>query len=306
MNISVCYGISTTIMEKYNKLKYLTGLENVFRYTEDNYLSIKINSLSNFQKIIFMYSRLNMNLTKLPDELQYLRLSFNIRFSLEKTQLNTKSIKMLTIEDDVDGDIFNENNIINFDSKHLPKNLEYLDIYETYINNLDDFVVPEKLEVFILPKNFNGNINKIKWNNSIKIILFGHLMNQNIDCLSQLDSLKCIKVGNYFNQKINSLPKNLELLNFCSEIYEYSLEHLDKDNLSISCNYIRNNNFINTLPTNLKILNIARLDSPLLNLPPSLKTINLFEQFENRKNIEKSKIPFDCNINFWYHIDDLL
>ena len=253
MNISICNGVSTKIMEYYHNLKYLTGADNVFRYDENSYLSSNLDLLSKYKKIIFVYNYLNMNLTLLPDNFEYLRLSFTVPLNLEKCYLNNKSIKMLKLEDDIDGNLLNDKNIINMNSKYLPKNIEFLDLFETYITNLDDFVVPETVKVFILPKQFNGDLDKIKWNKSIEIILFGDLMNKSIDCLSNLDSLKCIGLGNYYNQKINILPKNLELLRISFEYYDHFLEHIDKDNLNITCYLKKYTNKINWI-LNYRIL----------------------------------------------------
>lgn len=49
------------------------------------------------------------------------------------------------------------------------------------------------------------------------------------------------------------------------------------------------------LPNSIKILNIEKLKSPLLNLPFSLEKINII--IGCKCCIDKSKIPFNCEVN---------
>ena len=100
----------------------------------------------------------------------------------------------------------------------------------------------------------------------------------------------------YFGEKINfALPQNLHTLSL-SGSYEHSLDFIIDTQINTLCiSHNTYNNLINNIPYNIHTLMIGQLRLPLLNIPPTIKKIQIYGSFD-KELLFKSKIPFGCEV----------
>ena len=191
----------------------------------------------------------------------------------------------------------------------FPNTIKYIKIAGEFNHSIDNVKFPDSLkELSIDSGYFNQPIDNVKFPDSLEKLSIGHCFDQPIDNVKFPDSLKELSIIGDFNYSINNVnfPKSLKKLSFGME-YNQTLDKCNfPDDLCLHFDHI-NSNTINSLPTNLKYLEIDELRYPLSNLPFLLKKVTV--NWINKKTLDRSKIPYGTELDVTHIIhrkDDLL
>ena len=134
----------------------------------------------------------------------------------------------------------------------FPKMLIYLDIGESYEDSLDN--LPDNLETLIISGKFN---NYIKYPSKLKNLIFSE------NCM--------------YNREIQNLPNSLIYFELKNK-YSYNIGSMPISVLCMSIGNYFNGNII--FPNNLyKLILSKKFKNDLVNLPNSLKIIELFDDY---------------------------
>lgn len=196
----------------------------------------------------------------------------------------------------------NNQNLINFIDNKITKNNIFKSIsykYKGIIIRSRNNITLQNITHIIVDCASCNLINKLP--SELSYIKFKQLCNVELNNLPL--NLKYLKFNINFNQLINNLPTGLICIILMS--YNKSLNYLPNSIIKIKITNI--NSKIDNLPSLIKMIkfDICKIDDILLNLPPSVKTIEVGKNLS--KKIDKI-LPFTitCIIfnSYYYQIEN--
>ena len=171
-------------------------------------------------------------------------------------------------------------------------------LHAEFVHDLNRYEWSDSLKKIKMHDTFNSAIDKVKWPNSIETLQFGLYFDQPVENVIWPSSLKTLIFGNNFNQRVENIkwPKNLNVVHFGNKFNQMILDTQWPEETTLVLTD-SNENTINHLPQNLKYLKINYLNCPLINLPITLRKLDIL--FDDNNYLEMSKIPYNCEINIF-------
>jgi hypothetical protein len=193
----------------------------------------------------------------------------------------------------------------NFDN--LPNGLLNLDVGNIFNDPIDN--LPPNLKYLNLGKDFNYPIKKLP--SSLTHLILSEFYSYPLDPLFLLDNLSHLFIGHRYKLKSTKLPQKLTHLCIQCKI-KYPLE-LPETLQFLSIDWTYNPVNIKNFPQSLQHLNIYSSNQLINNLPKTIETLGIYDNFEDgdsvtitipfhvkkiiRDNSKKFiKVPFGCII----------
>jgi len=260
-------------------LDYITKEDTIIFSPKFNKI-INDKLLLNYKKVIFSDYELTYILFDNYEKFDYENSGYE--WCWDKSQFNQKINLPLNLTYITFGLSFNQ-------KIELPQNLTHLTFGEWFNQEVD---LPPNLTHLTFGRYFN---QKVDLPPNLTHLTFGRYFNQKVNLSSNLTHLT---FGYHFNQKVN-LPINLIHLTFGMDFNQKVDIPL---NLKYLCLYCLKLSMIDYLPDSLEELKLGTcLNSPLDNLPISLKILKLRDEYDKNK---LKNLPKNVKV-FYYSEDDI-